>query len=355
MENMKKPCKYCGAELPEGRNFCLACGKVQSAVPVTVRPPRRRLRLILPALILAALIACTPLLPLLQRQRPADPAEVADASQTDPGAPGRDGGEQEDGGGQTVAPDVHPPAYGVPADKENGEDTKNAGETASSVSAAPVYTAPAVSQPAPTPSPEPEPEPEPEPWWISNPKMEASEELNYWLANAPAIDPASFFTPGNTYTTQICADRDDPYDQIVDRRMLFFQPRYVNGEYLLYYGILHYHKAEGREDDGCDPAYYVTVPGFLPVDYHFTGECSVTARSVTCLNVPNYGRIMYLGGNVFIYESPESFLLNTVDGRPTEGLFSEDVNRFFSFFSGIYLESRPGALAAADYAVGLVT
>lgn len=350
-------CPHCGAPLPPERNFCLACGRPRRAESIAVPVPRRTRRLWLPCLILAALLACSPLLPLL---RPAADTVKTDTSDATSALPA-------DADGETG---VHPPEYGLPAQDKENETAPDDGKTDSSAapsdsSAAttsapllPAVSQPTVSQPttpqpaaqtpsgSSTPSPSTPESEDPQPSQTEHSSvMDSAETLDYWLEHGEPFDAAEIFEPGVIYYTYDSVSRDKGGPNWGFARLGY--------DGVLHVGVLCYHRASADGGERCDAD--------STFDFSLYGdECHLTDYYVEsfvpeCRRVPNTdgGRtlhaFLHLGGGVIVdWIPPETYLVRHLYG-PSEGSWILQGWQNETLF--LNYTQWPGIAAAAEYAL----
>ena len=362
---MVNHCIHCGAELPDGRNFCLACGKMQRAQPVNVPVPRRRGRLVWPALLLAAVVACSPL--LLRRhhtrgqigelpgEKPgpaAENTETTEASRWD---------EDVTAGIHTVAEDLADalsalpiPAVEkrteVPATSQTGHEMTPAPRPAEAAPTPdPVPEPPTETTPAAAPAPESEPGPAqaaPEP--VFEPGTQ--EQLEHWISTARQASPASILREGVTY----CIARPGEPGRY---RVMFFRLQSAGDQsdrwWKLYRGIVGYQDYLNYEyDQACDTVLDGTT-------YHFNGDLIVTTSGVSGYWPTTDHMFMFVCGGTVI----ETYLSESgaITGGPilghygTYAMFNGDLGTDVELFrNGTLIPcSDPGLLRAVDYAIAL--
>ncbi len=344
-------CKHCGAELPEGRSFCLACGKPQRAEPVLTPPPRRRSRLIWPVLLLAVVIACSP---LLHRSRNAVflPAEK-------PAAP--------TAADSPVTGLKSPPDTAIPTPDESGQKEPDNSEAAES--AQPDLSAP--SQPVPTPSVTPAPanagasqesqpavDPWPEPEYPPDPPDPqepdepvfadgSAEQLQHWTEAAQEIPTDRILSPGITYC--IARPGDPGKYRVFFLRILPFTDE--NGYQQAFFGDLSYVDYTNSE---YDPVYDTVFDGTA---YHWQGEGWCTSLSVSSGYAPSseHRFIRFYGGGTIVeqYLSSDGAVIRgpVLNHYGTGPLFGGFLDHDLTPYLGRTLipRSDPGFLSAVEH------
>ena len=311
-------CKHCGAELPEGRSFCLACGKPQRSEPVVTPPLRHRSRLIWPVLLLAAVIVCSPLLRrprdavFLPAEKPAAPAVMdspvtALKSPQDAAVPAPDeAGQKEPENSEAADPGQPGQTDPLTPSRTVQQPTVTPSPANSGTSQEP-EPAPITPDPQPAADPTPESDSQPVPKQPAEPEPEepsyedgSIDQLDHWIQTAREIPPDKVLTLGTTY----CIARPgDPGQMCV----LFVRLGLSNDKtwYRMFFGGLKYYDDAHINDapsynTALDETAYDAV--FNGVTYHWRGQGWYTAGGTGGYAPSDQHRFITFGGGTVIEE-----------------------------------------------------
>lgn len=358
-------CKHCGAELPEGRSFCLACGKPQRSEPVVTPPLRHRSRLIWPVLLLAAVIVCSPLLRrprdavFLPVEKPAAPAVMdspvtALKSPQDAAVPAPDEARQNEPENSEAADPGQPGQTDPLTPSRTVQQPTVTPSPANSGTSQEPEPAPAAPDPQPAADPTPESGSQPVPEQPAEPEPEepsyedgSIDQLDHWIQTAREIPPDKVLTLGTTYC--IARPGDPGKYRVFFLCILPFTDE--NGYQQAFFGDLSYVDYTNSE---YDPVYDTVFDGTA---YHWQGEGWCTSLSVSSGYAPSseHRFIRFYGGGTIVeqYLSSDGAVIRdpVLNHYGTGPLFGGFLDHDLTPYLGRTLipRSDPGFLSAVEH------